>query len=156
MGDTFKSVNHLHSKLSKEVAWYITGIIAVSIISSGYVYQFIGTEHSSISIGFHLFLFFYLVSTVLLSYVSFRGRRNELQYKKSLQTRLKEYNEAIGIKWLLWSTIAFLAIVSMFISGEHVFLIYVAITLLLFVFDYPTKKRVENDLALTNENQPSA
>jgi len=156
MGASFKSVNHLHSKLSKEVAWYITGIIVVTIISSGYVYQFIGVEHSSISIGFHLFLFFYLVSTVLLSYVSFRGRRNELQHKKSLQNRLQKYNEAIGIKWLLWSTIAFLAIVSMFISGEHVFLIYVAITLLLFVFDYPTKKRLENDLTLTNENQPSS
>lgn len=146
MGRTFEDRNHLHKKLSKDINLYLAIIIVLSVISAGLVWQFVGNVHKSISVGFHLVLIFYLGATVWLSYISFNGRKKELKQKSSLQTRLKEYNEAIGIKWLLWATIAFLALISMFISGKYLFLAYVAVTLLLYLFDYPTKKRLNNDL----------
>jgi len=146
MGRTFENLNHLHKKLSKDLTLYFAVIIAVSLITAGLVWKFVGDIHRSISVGFHLVLIFYLVATVWLSYISFNGRRKELRQKKTLQTRLKEYNEAIGIKWLLWATIAFLSLISMFISGKFLFLAYVAVTLLLYLFDYPTKNRLDKDL----------
>ncbi len=146
MGQPFHDINQLHEKLSKDVKLYLTVIILVSILSAGVVWQFIGIAHSSISIGFHLVLVFYFGATVLLSYVSFNGRRKELRQKKSQQDRLKEYNEAVGIKWLLWATIAFLAVVSLYISGEQLFLLYVLATIALFIFDYPSKNRLDKDI----------
>lgn len=146
MGRTFEDLNHLHKKLSKDFTLYFTLTIAVSVITAGLVWKYVGDIHSSISVGFHLVLIFYLGATVLLSYISFTGRRKDLRQKKSLQTRLKEYNEAIGIKWLLWATIALLSLISMFISGKYLFLVYVGVTLLFYLFDYPTKKRLDKDL----------
>ncbi|MCF8232599.1 MAG: hypothetical protein K9J27_10460, partial [Bacteroidales bacterium] len=104
-------INNLHKRLSRELLWYITGIVIASVISTGIVWQIVETAHSSISVGFHLFLIFYFGATILLSYVSFNGRRNDLQQQSSFQRRIKEYREAVGIKWMLWLTIAFLALV---------------------------------------------
>lgn len=146
MSNNTRHINDLHKKLSRELLWYIFGIGVVSIISVGLVWQFGEVAHSSISVGFHLFLIFYFGATILLSYVSFNGRRDDLQRQTSFQRRIKEYREAIGIKWMLWLTIAFLALVSMFISGEFLFLAYVGGTLLFFILDAPSKRRLEKDL----------
>ncbi|MCF8337262.1 MAG: hypothetical protein K9I74_04700 [Bacteroidales bacterium] len=153
MSHNTSHINNLHKKLSNELLWYITGIVIASLISIGIVWRIVETAHSSISVGFHLFLIFYFGATILLSYVSFNGRRNDLQQQSSFQRRIKEYREAVGIKWMLWLTIAFLALVSMFISGEFLFLVYVGGTLLFFILDAPSNRRLEKDLNASLHSQ---
>ena len=153
MSHNTSHINDLQKKLSNELLWYIIGIVIASLISIGIVWQIVETAHSSISVGFHLFLIFYFGATILLSYVSFNGRRNDLQQQTSFQRRIKGYREAVGIKWMLWLTIAFLALVSMFISGEFLFLAYVGGTLLFFILDAPSKRRLEKDLDASAHSQ---
>lgn len=148
------NINHFQKRISRHNMLYIAVLSAMSIVSAAIVWQFIEEEHSSISVGYNLVMILYFISTYILSRVSYDGRRNDLQKEPGADKRLEEFDKAIGIKWLLWATIAFLALVSMFISGQFIFLVYVAGTLVLYVFDYPSKRRLLKEMQLSeNEHQ---
>lgn len=121
-------------------------MIVPSIIVAFIVYQYVDPAHHTISTGFHLVLSLYVIANFILTRVSFNGRLNELNKVRSLNIRMEEYTEATGIRWMLWLVVAFLAWVSMLISGDFSFLIYVAISLALYLVWYPTKTRIKRHL----------
>ncbi len=128
----------------------MASIIVPTVVVALIVYQYVEPAHHTISTGFHLVLIIYVIANYILTRVSFKGRLNELSKVRNLNIRMEEYNEAAGIRWMLWLVVAFLAWVSMLISGDFSFLIYVAISLALYLIWCPTKTRLRKHLRFSD------
>ncbi|MGM0565364.1 MAG: hypothetical protein ACQESX_01290 [Bacteroidota bacterium] len=121
-------------------------MVVPSVVVAFIVYQYVNPAHHTISTGFHLVLSLYVIANFILTRVSFNGRLNELKKVRNLNIRMEEYTEAAGIRWMLWLVVAFLAWVSMLISGDFSFLIYVVLSIALYIIWCPTKTRLKRHL----------
>ena len=124
----------------------LASMVVPSIVVAFIVYQYIEPAHHTISTGFHVVLVIYVIANYILTRVSFNGRLNELSKVRSLNIRMEEYTEAAGIRWMLWLVVAFLAWISMLVSGDFSFLIYVAVSVALYLIWCPTKTRLRKHL----------
>ncbi|MFW5974671.1 MAG: hypothetical protein ACOCQ6_00535 [Bacteroidota bacterium] len=124
----------------------LASIVIPSIVVVFIVYQYVKPAHHTISTGFHTVLVIYVIANYILTRISFNGRLNELSKVRSLNIRMEEYTEAAGIRWMLWLVVAFLAWISLLISGDFSFLIYIFISVGLYLFWCPTKTRLRKHL----------
>jgi|AntRauTorckE6833_2_1112554.scaffolds.fasta_scaffold02110_7 hypothetical protein len=141
-------VSHYYRQLLNTYLKILGGIIVFSVLVSFLVWQYINQAHHTIITGFHIVLTLYVIANYILTQVSFKGRLNDLSKVRDLSIRMEEYREASGIRWMLWLVVAFLAWVSMLISGDFSFLIYVALSIFLFLVWCPTKERARRHIGI--------
>lgn len=137
----YKKLHNMYLKL-------MIGMVVVTALSTFVVWRYIEPAHHTISTGFHLVLAIYVIANYILTMVSYNGRMNDLRRIHDLSLKLDEYREANDIRWMLWIVVAFLGLVSMFVSGDLSFLIYVALSIILMLKWYPKQDRVRRDLGL--------
>lgn len=141
-------ISSYYKKMHGSYLKWLIGMILVSILSAFVVWRYIEPAHHTISTGFHLVLVIYVIANYVLTSVSYNGRMNDLRRVHDLPLKMDEYREANDIRWMLWVVVAFLAVVSMFVSGDLSFLVYVALSMILMLKWYPKQDKVRRDLGL--------
>lgn len=143
-----EKISQYSRKLLNTYLKLIGGNIIFSTLVTFLVWQYVNKAHHTISTGFHIVLALYVLANFVLTQVSFKGRLNDLNKVRDLGIRMQEYQEAVGIRWMLWLVVAFLAWVSMLVSGDFSFLIYVVLSIALMLLWYPTKERVRRHIGV--------
>ncbi|HKK09626.1 MAG TPA: hypothetical protein VJ939_02265, partial [Bacteroidales bacterium] len=123
-------------------------ITGLSVVAAFVAWRFIDPAHYTISVGFHAVLVIYVIANYFLTRVSFNGRMNDLKRVRDLSIKLDEYREANDIRWMLWAVVAFLAVVSMVVSGDLSFMAYIALSIGLLIKYFPFRDKVRRDLGI--------
>ncbi len=141
-------ISQYYKKLYHSYLQIFLTIAGLSVAAAFVAWRFIDPKHYTISVGFHIVLVIYVIANFILARVSFNGRMNDLQRVRDLSIKLDEYREANDIRWMLWAVVAFLGVVSMVVSGDLTFFIYIFLSIGLLIKYFPFRSKVRRDLGI--------
>lgn len=143
-----EGISQYYKKLYHSYLLIFLTIAGLSLVAAFVAWRFISPAHYTISVGFHAVLVIYVIANYFLTRVSFNGRMNDLRKVRDLSIKMDEYREANDIRWMLWAVVAFLAAVSMVVSGDLTFMAYVLLSMGLLIKYFPFRSKVRRDLGI--------
>ncbi len=95
-----------------------------------------------IAMAAFVLLFFWLSSWI------FKKRMEIVKQKNVLKEKMADYNTASLIRYIILELPAILAVVIVMITGEIIFLAYLAVVIAMFLFLTPNRERLKRELEL--------